>query len=128
MAGRARGIGTHGQRPAEKAGNRGASNYCFGWFHVLILFVCDWCLVALRAWITLGKTIKQHHLPFYARRLLFKRQKGCSFIPESRATPAYLKVSWLNRLAWAVPLEQIIYGTLADRFAGFFFGGSSSSE
>src|SRR5277367_4704726 len=46
MAGRARGIGTHGQRPAEKAGNRGASNYCFGWFHVLILFVCDWCLVA----------------------------------------------------------------------------------
>ena len=28
MAGRARGIGTHGQRPTEKAGNRGASNYC----------------------------------------------------------------------------------------------------
>ena len=46
MAGRARGIGTHGQRPAKKAGNRGASNYCFGWFHVLILFVCDWCPVA----------------------------------------------------------------------------------
>src|ERR1700730_1009851 len=46
MAGGTRGIGTHGQRPTEKAGNRGASNYCFGWFHVLILFVCVWCLVA----------------------------------------------------------------------------------
>ena len=88
MAGRARGIGTHGQRPTEKAGNRGASNYCFGWFHVLTFFVCDWCLVASAPGLRWGETIKQHDLPFYARRLLIKRQKGYSFIPESRATRA----------------------------------------
>jgi hypothetical protein len=68
MAGRARGIGTHGQRPAEKAGNRGASNYCFGWFHVFTLFVCDWCLVASAPGLRWGETIKEHDLPFYARR------------------------------------------------------------
>src|SRR5208282_3718592 len=88
MAGRARGIGTHGQRPTEKAGNRGASNYCFGWFHVLVLFVCVIGSDRLRAWITLGETIKQHDLPFYARRPLIKSQKRDSFIPESRATGA----------------------------------------
>ena len=46
MAGRARSIGTHGQRPAEKAGNRSASNYCFGWIHLFILFVYGWYLAA----------------------------------------------------------------------------------
>jgi hypothetical protein len=87
MAGRARGIGTHSQRPTEKAGNRGASNYCFGWFHVLVLFVCDWFWSPPRL-DYVGETIKQHDLPFYARRPLIKSQKGYSFIPESRATRA----------------------------------------
>ncbi len=29
-------IGTDGHRPSEKAGNRSAGNYCFGWFHVSV--------------------------------------------------------------------------------------------
>src|SRR5882757_2412005 len=88
MAGRARGIGTHGQRPAEKAGNRGASNYCFGWFHVLILFVCDWCLVASAPGLRWGRRSNSTISHFMRVDFLFKRQKGCSFIPESRATRA----------------------------------------
>jgi hypothetical protein len=34
MAGRVQCIGTDGHRPGQKAGNRGAGNYCVGWFHV----------------------------------------------------------------------------------------------
>jgi hypothetical protein len=43
---RARGIGSHGERPSQKAGNSRASNYCFGWFNhvVTFLFVVSVCL------------------------------------------------------------------------------------
>jgi hypothetical protein len=73
MAGRAYGIGTHGQRPAEKAGNRGASNYCFGWFHLFtLLFV--WLISGrLRGCVVLGEHIS-------------KMQKRYLFIPYSRTS------------------------------------------
>jgi hypothetical protein len=40
VAGRARGIGTHGYGPTEEAGDCRAGNHCFGWFHGLTFFVC----------------------------------------------------------------------------------------
>lgn len=39
MAGRARGICTHGERASEEAGNSRAGNHRFGWFHELTFFL-----------------------------------------------------------------------------------------
>ena len=36
---RARGIGSHGERPSQKAGNGCAGNYCFGWFNHVVIFL-----------------------------------------------------------------------------------------
>src|SRR5271169_648760 len=89
MAGRARGIGTHGQRPTEKAGNRGASNYCFGWFHVLILFVCDWCLVAPAPGLRWGRRSNRTISHFMRVGFYSRGRKGTTLFQKAaqRAPP-----------------------------------------
>ena len=127
MAGRARGIGTHGQRPAEKAGNRGASNYCFGWFHVLILFVCDWCLVASAPGLRWGRRSNS----------TISHLCATAFIQEAERVLLYSRKPRNASLFEAFVAEQTSMGRSSGTdhiwnsrgpICRLLFGGSSSSQ